>query len=121
MYAPLRSLVVAAAVVLSGPSALSAQQGVAADTSPTSRASASATPVADGPRLEVTSFAARSVEEPANATALQRRNSVGRPVALMVVGGAAIILGSVIDDAPGTLFMIGGTVALLYGLYLWLQ
>ena len=119
MYAPLRSLVVAAAVVLGGPATLSAQQVVAADTSATSRASA--TPVTDGPRLEVTSFAARSLEQPANAAALQRRNSVGRPVALMVVGGAAIILGSVIDDAPGTLFMIGGTVALLYGLYLWLQ
>ena len=82
-------------------------------------------PAAAGPTLESTSIAARATVEQTQAgiagMALQRRANPGRPVALMIVGGAAIVLGSIIGDAPGTLFMIGGAVALLYGLYLWLQ
>lgn len=83
---------------------------------------------AAGPRLDVTATAARHAPAIARADTTQRsaatatqRQSVGKPVALMVVGGAAIVLGAVIGDAPGTLFMIGGTVALLYGLYQYLQ
>jgi len=39
----------------------------------------------------------------------------------MIVGGAAILVGAIIGDAAGTLFMIGGAVALLVGLYQYLQ
>ncbi len=42
----------------------------------------------------------------------------GQPVGQ---GAAAGLSGAVIGDAPGTLFMVGGAVALLYGLYLYLQ
>jgi hypothetical protein len=79
-------------------------------------------PMQGGPRLESVSAAMRnSVVERTDLRAQARSNSVGRPVALMVVGGAAIILGSVIGSDIGTLFAIGGAIALLYGLYLYLR
>jgi hypothetical protein len=41
-------------------------------------------------------------------------------VALMIVGGAALILGSVIGDDAGALMMVGGGVVGLVGLYQYL-
>lgn len=80
-----------------------------------------------GPRIEATAVgvrhapAARADTTDSASVAVAQRQSMGRPIALMVVGGAAVVLGAVIGDAPGTLFMIGGTVAFLYGLYQYLQ
>jgi hypothetical protein len=72
-----------------------------------------------GPTIEasVAAFRVTNVSSDSTSMLLQQRQSMGRPVALMIVGGAAILVGAVIGDAPGTLFMIGGAVALLYGLY----
>jgi hypothetical protein len=71
-----------------------------------------------GPRLEATATALRQTATPqADVVSMQRRQSQGQPVALMIVGGAAIVLGALIGDDIGTIFMIGGAVALLYGLY----
>ena len=39
----------------------------------------------------------------------------------MVVGGAAIIVGAIIGDDPGTVIMVGGAIIGLYGLYQYLQ
>ena len=79
-------------------------------------------PVA-GPTIDGSATAFRPVVNVSDLTAaeMQRRQSAGKPVALMIVGGAAILVGAVIGEAPGTLFMVGGAVALLYGLYLYLQ
>jgi hypothetical protein len=76
-----------------------------------------------GPRREMTATAARQLTTTTDNSPTQRRSSqgTGKPVALMVVGGAAIVLGAIIGDAAGTLFMIGGAVALLVGLYRYLQ
>jgi len=41
----------------------------------------------------------------------------GPDVALMVVGGAALVVGSLIGDDAGTLMMVGGGVLGLLGLY----
>ena len=41
-------------------------------------------------------------------------------VALMIVGGAALILGSVIGDDAGAMMMVGGGVVGLVGLYQYL-
>jgi hypothetical protein len=101
-------------IALLGAPALSAQQV-------TTKSSAPLAPAA-GPRLEVTATAARQLTKADNsATQRRARQSTGKPVALMIVGGAAIVLGAVIGDAAGTLFMIGGAVALLVGLYQYLQ
>ena len=80
-------------------------------------------PAAAGPRVEVLTTGVRTADVAADSgEVLQRRSqSVGKPVALMIVGGAAIVLGAVIGDDVGTLFMIGGAVALLIGLYQYLK
>ena len=52
---------------------------------------------------------------------LAKRQSMGRPVALMVVGGSAFLLGAIIGGDAGTIFMIGGAVTGLIGLYQYLQ
>lgn len=78
-----------------------------------------------GPRLEATATAFRRLDQqPLDTAANMQRSasrSTNRPVALMIVGGAAIVLGSVIDEPVGSIFIIGGAVAVLYGLYLYLQ
>jgi len=42
-------------------------------------------------------------------------------VAMMIVGGAALVVGSVIGDDAGTIMMVGGGVVGLVGLYRYLQ
>jgi len=41
--------------------------------------------------------------------------------ALMIVGGAAILVGAIVGDTAGNVFMVGGAVVGLYGLYKYLQ
>jgi hypothetical protein len=51
----------------------------------------------------------------------RRRAGLGQPMAMMIVGGAAVLLGAIIGDTPGTVIMIGGAVIGLIGLYEYLQ
>jgi hypothetical protein len=76
---------------------------------------------AAGPRLDVTAVAMQPPQTEQAAMLQARTNSMGRPMALMLVGGAALVLGLVIGDDVGTLFSIAGAVAFLYGLYLYLR
>jgi len=109
MYARLR-LVILVVIALASPSTGAAQQ-----------ANARVAPAA-GPRLDAIVTGFRTTEQRLdNAVSFQRRNSQSQPVALMIVGGAAIVLGAVIGGDIGLLFMIGGAVALLIGLYRYLQ
>jgi hypothetical protein len=39
----------------------------------------------------------------------------------MIVGGAAIVAGAIIGDDAGTIFMVGGAIIGLWGLYNYLQ
>jgi hypothetical protein len=117
MLARLRILVVAVLAVLIAP-AVGRAQNTAASASRAER-----TPSASGPRLELTATAARHVTQVSEdaTVAARRRQSAGKPAALMIVGGAAVILGAIIGDTVGTLFMVGGAVAFLYGLFLYLE
>jgi hypothetical protein len=75
-----------------------------------------------GPTLDAARVAAsepRSHELTITAAA-QRRN-LGQPIALMVVGGAALLTGLIIGDDAGTVIAIGGALVGLYGLYEYLQ
>jgi hypothetical protein len=45
----------------------------------------------------------------------------GRNVALMVVGGAALVVGAVIGGAAGLLIAVAGAAVGLYGLYYFIQ
>lgn len=82
-------------------------------------------PALAGPRVELSATAVRAPVAAADGDAARaaaaRRQNVGGPVALMIVGGAAIVLGAVIGGTAGTLFMVGGAVAALLGLYQYLQ
>ena len=53
--------------------------------------------------------------------ALPRREHVGSNVALMIVGGAVLVVGAVVGGTAGTLIMIGGGVVGIIGLYRYLQ
>jgi hypothetical protein len=54
-------------------------------------------------------------------TLLASPHSQGQPVALMIVGGAAILAGALIEGDAGRIFMVGGAVIGLIGLYQYLQ
>ena len=74
-----------------------------------------------GPSRSVARVASHSLSKPRGAVpALQNRTSNRNAVALMIVGGAALVVGAVIGDDAGTLVMLGGAGIGLYGLYLFL-
>ena len=108
----LRALVLAVAVVFTVPAAAHAQQARA---SAPASASASA-----GPRLDLTTTAVHSTVS-TTASAPATRKSLGQPVALMIVGGAAVLLGAIVGGDPGVIIMIGGAAAFLIGLYQYLE
>ena len=53
----------------------------------------------------------------------QRRRSqgMGQAGAMMIAGGAGVIVGLIIGDDVGTLIAVGGAVVGLYGLYLYMK
>ena len=50
-----------------------------------------------------------------------RREKVGSNVALMIVGGAVLIIGAFVGGTPGAIIMVGGGVVGVIGLYRYLQ
>jgi hypothetical protein len=62
---------------------------------------------------------ARQIDSP--MLVARQRAGLGQPMAMMVVGGTALLVGAIIGDTPGTIFMIGGAVIGLVGLYEYLQ
>src|SRR5438105_1699464 len=115
MLARLRVLSLLIVVIVAAPAHARAQQ---AGNTPASPASSAA-----GPRRDLTATAVRQITGAATtaSAALAKQKNVGRPAALMIVGGAAIVLGLLIGEAIGTLFVVGGAVAVLVGLYQYLQ
>lgn len=63
---------------------------------------------------------ARESTAPLSVSVAQKAN-LGQSQALMIVGGAALIVGAIIGDDPGTIIMVGGAIVGLYGLYQYLQ
>jgi hypothetical protein len=49
------------------------------------------------------------------------RAGLGQARAMMIVGAGALIAGAIIGDTVGTLFMVGGAIIGLLGLYEYLQ
>jgi hypothetical protein len=140
----LRTLLAASLVIGAATPAL-AQQSLAPRTPPTDVAMASShslvapdlsasavtaaaapaevAPASSGPTMDAASVAVRQpVTKEARAPyAAPRRAGYGQPVALMVVGGAALLTGLIIGDGAGTAIAVGGAVIGLYGLYEFLQ
>ena len=74
-----------------------------------------------GPSVASARVASHAVSAPIGAPpVIQNRSSNRNSVALMAVGGAALVVGAVIGEDAGTLVMLGGAVVGLYGLYLFL-
>ena len=105
-------LILIALVSIPGAAALGRSQQA-----PSARSTATA-----GPRRALTATAVhRTVQSDSTAMLSPRKQGVGKPVALMIVGGAALIVGLVIGGDVGTLFAIGGALIGLVGLYQYLQ
>ena len=133
MHARSRSalhVALAAGLVLGTALPAQAQQALAPRTPPVDIASPAQTPPADtatrtaaGPTTTAASVAVRNATsaELRVTNAAPRRAGYGQPVALMVVGGAALLAGLIIGDDAGTVIAVGGALVGLYGLYEFLQ
>ena len=109
---------------------------VAADASGPTTAEISVAPIAPaapsvmgpqaGPTMRALTVGVQRESSPLSASdmavAAQRRNAgLGQAQAMMIVGGAAILVGAIVGDSPGQIIMIGGAVVGLVGLYKYLQ
>ena len=74
-------------------------------------------PTVDAARVGVTRQTSSELQPAAQA----RRRGMGQPIALMVVGGAALLTGLIIGGDAGTVIAVGGALVGLYGLYEYLQ
>lgn len=106
------------ALCLSARSA-SAQQSLAPRTPPADVAAPAriAGPTVDAARAGVS----HQTSPELRMAAAPRRAGYGQPVALMVVGGAALLTGLIIGGSAGTVIAVGGALVGLYGLYEYLQ
>lgn len=95
---------------VAGSSAQRGAQSIHAASGPTIEAAAI------GIRLAPSSVAAVSTESKA-----RRRSADSHDVALIVVGVGAMVAGGVIGGTAGTIFLVGGAVIGLYGLFNLLQ
>jgi hypothetical protein len=119
------------AAVLAGPAHAQSVAQTAAPAADSAAAAPSRTPVptAAAPSAGVARDAlVAGVQAPAAAPAGTEmaqagvtRATRGQAQALMLVGGAALIVGLVVGGDAGTIFALGGAGIGLYGLYLYLQ
>jgi hypothetical protein len=89
-------------------------------------APAASTGGSNGPTIEMAAVGVRPAPSKVDATqararAARRSSGVGHAGALIVVGAGAMVAGSVIDGEAGTVFLVGGALIALYGLYLLVQ
>lgn len=74
-----------------------------------------------GPSRASARVASHAVSTPRGAPpVIQNKKSNHNALALMAVGGAALVIGAVIGNDAGTIVMLGGAAVGLYGLYLFL-
>ena len=106
---------IAAAVFAVASPPLTAVAQAPAKAPPAQRASA-------GPTVSASVVGIRRAEtEKKVAPAADTHMGAGRNIALMVVGGAALIIGAVIGGTPGVLIAVAGAAIGLYGLYNFVQ
>lgn len=110
------ALAAAAALGVTSPAALAVAQKPATTTQSRSAA---------GPTVSSSTVGVRRTSEASAKTtaapAAEARLGAGKNVALMVVGGAALIIGAVIGGAAGVLIAVTGAAIGLYGLYNFVQ
>lgn len=106
-------------LAVTSPAALAVAQAPAAAPK---AASSTFAPRAVGPTVDASKLGVRQTSSASKApVAYDARLGAGRNVALMVVGGAALIIGAVIGGAAGVLVAVAGAAIGLYGLYYFVQ
>src|SRR5262249_13948335 len=73
-----------------------------------------------GPSIQAIHVGVQRSQSPAPLVVSSRGYDQRQGAALMIVGGAAVLVGAVMEGKPGTIFMVGGAVVGLYGLYKYL-
>lgn len=106
--------IAAALAVTTSPAVIAAQ----APAAPSARSERSV-----GPTVAANTAGVRAPTEARalNARAADSHMGAGQNVALMVVGGAAIIVGAIIGETAGVLIAVAGAVVGLYGLFHFIQ
>ena len=106
-------------LALTSPAALAVAQSPAPAAKPATTAFSqkSVGPTVDAAKVGVR----RSTSTSKSLAASDTRLGAGRNVALMVVGGAALIIGAIIGGAPGLIIAVAGAGIGLYGLYYFVQ
>lgn len=88
---------------------------------PAPSANAVATGARPGPTMAASVAGIRTQSTGAEAPAPVAVDRVGRNPALMIVGGAALVVGAIIGGDAGTIIMVGGAVTGLVGLWNFLR
>ncbi len=111
------SFVAAAVLGVTSPAAIAVAQ------SPAPPASQQQTRAAAGPTVSASAVGIQRARSGATepVAAAEKRLGAGRNVAMMVVGGAALIVGAVIGGTAGVLIAVTGAAIGLYGLYNFVQ
>ncbi len=110
-------LTLAAALCIAAPGA--AQDAGVSSGSPATASQAS--PVAPGPTLSGQTVGVRQVATASAEAPRVQQSSNSRNVTWMIVGGAALVVGSVVGGDAGTIIMVTGAVIGLVGLFRYLQ
>lgn len=107
-------------LALTSPATLAVAQAPAPAPKAPAASSFAAKPI--GPTVEATKLGVSQASSASKAPAAYDAHvGAGRNVALMVVGGAALIVGAVIGGAAGVLIAVAGAAVGLYGLYYFIQ
>lgn len=119
MYVRRFALVAFVATALGATPALAQQHAVEIASPAAPSASQVDRPTFDNGRVAARPLA--SAESATLAPSALQAQGVGRPAALMLVGFGALLAGAIIGDDVGTIFMVGGAIIGLYGLYEYLK
>lgn len=119
-FSPALCLALAIAAAPLATQSAGAQQASLAPAAPTASRSALETAPTLGPTVDAARSGVRHAEAPVTA-APARHGNYGQPVALMVVGGAAVLTGLIIGGGAGGAIAVGGAIIGLVGLYQYLQ
>lgn len=115
-------LLVGTVVAFAAPLRAQDSSFVSAPAAPVAVDSVAPAPAPAGPTMAAAVVGVHHVSAPANAAAAAPRSGgYGQSVALMVVGGAAVLTGLIIGSSAGYAISVGGAVVGLLGLYQYLQ
>ena len=114
-------LIALAVAVLMAPAAVLAQSTPAPAPANGATVADSTTPVGPAIAASVAYHPAASTDSLSLEPQRRKSQGLGQAGAMMIAGGAGVIVGLIIGDDIGTLIAVGGAVVGLYGLYMYLK